>query len=174
MHQAPFADGHANAHTPPRPKLLDQVRAAIRLRHYSLRTEQAYIHSIKRFIVVRAGKGNKDRMTTLPSSVKEPLSAHLKHVRELHQQDIERGFGKVYLPYALERKYPNANREWGWQWVFPASQISVDPRSGVRRRHHLHESVLQKGVKAAAKRAGLHKPIGCHSLRHSFATHSQK
>jgi integrase len=110
-------------------------------------------------------------LTLLPTSVKEPLAAHLQRVRELHQRDLSQGFGRVYLPDALHRKYPNADRAWGWQWVFPASQISVDPRSGERRRHHLHESVLQKAVSAAARQVSILKPVGCHTLRHSFATH---
>lgn len=122
-------------------------------------------------LVMRQGKGDKDRVTMLPTSIKGPLVAHLERVRHLHIQDVERGYGKVYLPHALARKYPNAGKEWGWQWVFPASQLSVDPRSGERRRHHLHESVLQKAVRAAAKQTGIVKPVGCHTLRHSFATH---
>lgn len=122
-------------------------------------------------IVVREGKGSTDRMTILPTSVKESLSIYLERVRGLHQRDLERGFGRVLLPGALHRKYPNADREWGWQWVFPASQISIDPRSGESRRHHLHESVLQRAVKEAARQAGLPKPASPHTLRHSFATH---
>jgi len=275
----------------PKPRLLDQVRAALRLRHYSLRTEETYVYWIRRFIffhgkrhprdmgkeelsrflsalaierhvsaatqnqalnallflyrhvleqevgwlddvvrakrprrlpvvltrqevkillsaldgvnwimghllygaglrlmeclrlrvkdidfganhlVVREGKGNKDRITMLPLTVKGPLGAHLARVRALHQQDLARGFGSVYLPDALARKYPNAPKEWGWQWVFPATQISADPRSGEQRRHHLYESVLQRAVRAAARQADLSKPVGCHTLRHSFATH---
>ncbi len=106
-------------------------------------------------IIVREGKGNKDRVIMLPVSVKAPLLAHLARVRELHHRDVEHGFGRVYLPDALQRKYPDTNKEWGWQWVFPALQMSVDPRSGEQRRHHLHESVLQRAVKAAAKQTGL-------------------
>ena len=274
-----------------KPKLLDQVREAIRMRHYSLRTEEAYVHWIKRFILfhgkrhpremgekeisqflsalavnghvsastqnqalcallffyrhdldqnvgwlddvvrakrpqrlpvvltrqevrvllealdgvnwimasllygaglrlleclrlrvkdldfssnqilVREGKGNKDRRTMLPAVVRGPLTAHLDRVRQLHKQDLEQGYGKVYLPDALARKYPQADREWGWQWGFPASQLSVDPRSGEQRRHHLHESVLQRAIKEAVRKTGLTKPASCHTLRHSFATH---
>jgi integron integrase len=122
-------------------------------------------------ILLRDGKGHKDRRTMLPAAVQEPLAAHLEHVRQRHQQDLARGFGRVYVPDALQRKYPHANSEWGWQWVFPASQISLDPRSGEYRRHHLHESVLQRAVKDAARTIGLIKPASCHTLRHSFATH---
>jgi integrase len=103
--------------------------------------------------------------------VKAPLTAHLARVRELHQRDLARGLGSVYLPDALHRKYPNAPKDWGWQWVFPARQISVDPRSGVYRRHHLQENVLQGAVRDAARQVGLIKPVGPHTLRNSFATH---
>ena len=96
---------------------------------------------------------------------------HLGKVRELHRRDLKEGFGRVCLPGALERKYPNANREWGWQYVFPASGRSLDPRSGVEKRHHLHESVPQRAMKEAVRKAGIHKRAGCHTLRHSFATH---
>ena len=122
-------------------------------------------------IVVRAGKGNKDRITMLPFTIKESLAVHLGRVRELHQRDLAQGFGRVYLPDALQRKYPNAPMAWGWQWVFPATQISVDPRSGAQRRHHLHEVVLQRAVRVAAQQASIIQPVGCHTLRHSFATH---
>ncbi len=102
-------------------------------------------------VIVRAGKGHKARLTLLPTSVKELLAVHLQRVRELHQRDLSQGCGRVYLPDALPRQYPNADRAWGWHWVFPASQIRVDPRSGEQRRQHLHESVLQKAVSAAAR-----------------------
>jgi integron integrase len=122
-------------------------------------------------ITVRDGKGHKDRVTMLPDIVIEPLSRHLEKVKKLHEIDLQAGFGKVYLPYALERKYPNANRSWGWQYVFPASRRSIDPRSDVERRHHVSESVLQRTVKKAIKAGNITKPGSCHSLRHSFATH---
>ena len=121
-------------------------------------------------IRVRSGKGDKDRVTMLPSAVKEPLLRHLERVRGQYEADVKSGFSGVLLPYALERKYPNAARQWGWQWLFPASKFYVDPQSGKILRHHLHESVLQKAVKEAVKRAGIAKPASCHSFRHSFAT----
>ncbi len=122
-------------------------------------------------IVVRDGKGEKDRVTMLPESLVESLQVHLQSVRLLHEEDLARGYGAVYLPYALERKYPNAGREWIWQYVFPASKLSKDPRSGEVRRHHIHESSLQKAVRKAAQLAGLPKRVTCHTFRHSFATH---
>ncbi len=277
--------------TPQRPKLLDHVRATMRLRHYSLRTEKTYLHWIKRFImfhhkrhpremrepevgqflsflatdahvsaatqnqalnallflyrnvleaplsyingvvrakrpkrlpvvlsrqevkallaalegtewlmamllygaglrlmeclrlrvkdldftsnqlIVRAGKGDKDRVTMLPTAVQAPLQRHLERVKQQYQQDIANGQGGASLLDALERKYPNAPTEWGWQFVFPASKYARDPRTGKLRRHHLHESVLQKAVKEACRNTWLSKPAGCHTLRHSFATH---
>lgn len=122
-------------------------------------------------IMVRDGKGQKDRVTMLPEVVMEPFQRHLLRVRQLHQNELKDGFGTVYMPFALIRKYPNANREWGWQYVFPAAKRSVDPRSGIEQRHHLTEVVLQRAVKKAIRAAGIHKSGSCHSLRHSFATH---
>ena len=276
---------------PPKPKLLDQVRQAIRTRHYSYRTEKAYVHWIKRFIffhgtrhpaemgeaevgrflsslatdshvsastqnqalnallflynevlekrigliqgvvrakrprrlpvvltkeevkkvlgclsgspwlmamilygaglrlmeccrlrvkdidfsrnqiVVRAGKGDKDRQTMLPAAVKEASLRHLQAVKRQHEEDLRMGLGGVALPNALERKYPNACKEWGWQWVFPATSHYTDTVTGEKRRHHLHESVLQRAFKDTRLKAGIFKPAGCHTLRHSFATH---
>jgi len=122
-------------------------------------------------IVIRDGKGEKDRVTMLPDRLKAELQMHLARVRALHEEDLAAGSGTVYLPYALERKYPNANREWVWQWVFPAKSVSRDPRSGVVRRHHFHENGVQKAVQSAARKARLQKPVTPHVLRHSFATH---
>jgi integron integrase len=121
-------------------------------------------------LLVRDGKGEKDRITMLPETLMAPLQEHLVRVKQLHTKDLAEGYGAVYLPYALERKYPNANREWGWQYVFPAKSRSADPRTGTERRHHLDESSLQKAVRAAARLAGIDKHVTCHTFRHSFAT----
>jgi integron integrase len=125
----------------------------------------------KNKIFVRGGKGGKDRTTILPRNVCEELQTHIKYVINLHRRDSEEGFGKVYLPEALARKYPNAEGETRWQYVFSAKKRSVDPRSGRKMRHHVLESGLQKAVKCAADQTGVLKRAGCHTLRHSFATH---
>ncbi len=241
-----------------RPRLLDQVRAAIRRLNYSRRTEEAYVHWIKRYIyfhgkrhpaelgeaeagrdlgwldgmtrakrpvrlptvlsvqevqgllselsgtallmagllygaglrhfeclrlrvkdvdfnyrqiLVREGKGQKDRVTLLPEKFVEPLRAHLEKVRRLHARDLREGYGEVHLPFALARKYPRAGYEWPWQYVFPSKHRSIDREDGTIRRHHLDDSVLQRAVKEAARAAGIDKRVSCHTLRHSFATH---
>ncbi|MGA9351364.1 MAG: integron integrase [Anaerolineae bacterium] len=125
----------------------------------------------QRAIVIRDAKGDQDRVTMLPESLIAPLQEHLLRVKRLHEEDLAKGYGAVYLPYALERKYPSADREWTWQYVFPAQRLSVDPRSGVVRRHHVDESGLQKAVREAARLAGIPKPVSPHTFRHSFATH---
>lgn len=122
-------------------------------------------------LVVRAGKGDKDRYTTLPSGLRDAIQKHLAAVEKIHQEDLRQGLGRVELPYALDRKYPNANKEWGWQWVFPATSHYVDRLTGQKRRHHLHETVLQRAFKEARMKARITKPAACHTLRHSFATH---
>lgn len=122
-------------------------------------------------IIVRDGKGEKDRRAILPEILTEPLMRQIQRVRFLHEEDLQRGYGRVYLPYALDRKYPNASAELGWQWVFPAKSLSVDPRSGLVRRHHASEDALQRAVKIAIAKAGIRKRASCHTLRHSFATH---
>ncbi len=115
-------------------------------------------------IIVREGKGEKERVTMLPQSVKEALALHLERVRKIHEDDLHNGFGEVYLPFALERKYTNAAKEWRWQYVFPAAKISLDPRSKKKRRHHLSDDTLQRPVKQAIIGAGLQKRGSCHSL----------
>ncbi|MGD0650026.1 MAG: integron integrase [Verrucomicrobiia bacterium] len=122
-------------------------------------------------IIVRDGKGEKDRVTMLPESLRPALETHLRRVKALHEQDIAAGLGRVYLPYALHVKYPNADCEWGWQYVFPARGLSADPRSGRRQRHHVNETSVQRALKIAVRMAKLTKPASCHTLRHSFATH---
>ena len=122
-------------------------------------------------ILVRDGKGFKDRVTMLPQTVIPVLQTHLARVRALHEQDLQAGYGAVYLPYALERKYPNAAREWGWQYVFPSGNLSTDPRTGETRRHHVQDQAIQRAVKQAVRKAGLAKPATPHTFRHSFATH---
>lgn len=122
-------------------------------------------------VVVRDGKGEKDRVTLLPKRVVSPLEGHLIKVRQLHERDLKNKHGEVYLPHALARKYPNAAKEWTWQWVFPARKLSVDPRSGKVRRHHIAESGLQRAVKKAISKSAIPKNGSCHTLRHSFATH---
>ena len=124
-----------------------------------------------RQVLVRDGKGAKDRVTMLPERLVQPLQEHLGRVRALHRRDVEEGYGEVWLPHALARKYPRAPREWGWQFVFPSANRSADPEGGAIRRHHLHPDTVSRLVKRAAQRASIAKPVSCHALRHSFATH---
>jgi len=122
-------------------------------------------------IIVRDGKGENDRPTMFPDRLLEPLRLQLKQVKALHEKDLFEGHGTIYLPYALAKKYPNAEREWIWQYVFPARNLSTDPVTGIVRRHHLHETGLQKDVRQAARLAKINKPVSPHTFRHSFATH---
>ncbi|MEL0584376.1 MAG: integron integrase [Candidatus Thiodiazotropha sp. (ex. Lucinoma kazani)] len=122
-------------------------------------------------ITVRAGKGKKDRCVPLPKALISDLQKQIEGVRQMHEKDVEAGYGAVYMPEALARKYPNAEYELGWQYLFPASRISQDPRSGIVRRHHIHQTVIQKSIKRAATQSGILKRVTSHTLRHSFATH---
>ena len=122
-------------------------------------------------LMVRSGKGQKDRSLMIPGKIREELAKHVASAKEIHDQDVKMGYGEVSLPNALEKKYPGAPKEWGWQWVFPAEKLSVDPRTGKVMRWHIHPSAIQRAVKEAVMKAGLPKKASCHTLRHSFATH---
>jgi integron integrase len=124
-----------------------------------------------RQITVLNAKGAKARVTPLPERLIEPLKHHLIYVKQLFEKDLKNGYSSVYLPYALERKYPNAGKELCWRFLFPATQISTDPQTGIKRRHHIYETVMQKAVKQAVRKAGIAKQASCHTFRHSFATH---
>jgi integron integrase len=142
----------------------------LRLRE-CLRLRVKDVDFVYRQIVVREGKGNKDRVTMLPEKLLQPLQQHLGMAKRLHERDLEEGFGEVELPHALARKYPRAGYEWAWQFVFPSKNRSPDPRTAVVRRHHLYPQTVSRAVKRAARGAGIAKHVGCHTLRHSFATH---
>ena len=141
-----------------------RVTEAVRLRVQDIDYERKQLS-------VRSGKGAKDRFTTFPDSIIPLLENHLAKVKMVHQSDLEKGYGSVYLPYALARKYPHADKEFNWQYVFPSRKLSLDPRSGVSRRHHIDPSVVNKAIKAAAARLNIRKKISAHTFRHSFATH---
>jgi integron integrase len=154
------------------PKLIAQVMYGGGLRVMeTMRLRVKDIDFDNHQIVVRDGKGENDRFTILPDSLIEPLRLQLEHVRITHQKDLLDGFGAVYLPSALEHKYPQANKDWIWQYVFAATDLSMDKRTGIRRRHHIHETVIQKAIREAARRVKIDKHVTPHTLRHSFATH---
>jgi integron integrase len=136
-----------------------------------LRLRVKDVELTRREILIREGKGNKDRVTVLPENLVLPLQKHLVRVKTLHDADIAAGFGEVYMPDALMCKYPSAARQWGWQWVFPSPVRSIDPRSGAQRRHHIYPESVQRAVREAARHVGIIKPCTPHVLRHSFATH---
>jgi integron integrase len=141
-----------------------RVSEAVRLRVKDVGFEQLHL-------AVRDGKGSRDRVTLLPEAAIPSLKEQLLHARQMHRADLRQGLGAVHLPYALERKYPHADREWIWQFIFPSPNLSLDPRQAVTRRHHLSSSAVQKAVRSAAKLGEIEKRVTCHTLRHSFATH---
>lgn len=140
-----------------------RVSEATRLRVQDIDLDRSYI-------IIREAKGLKSRQTLLPESARERIKQQLEFVRNQHQRDLTDGYGAVYLPYALARKYPNAEKAMGWQYFFPARHISLDPRAGIERRHHVTEQTIQRAVKKAIRAEGIHKKAGCHTFRHSFAT----
>jgi integron integrase len=153
-------------------KLMTQILYGSGLRLMEcLRLRVKDIDFQNRQIIVRDGKGEKDRVTPLPETLVVPLQKHLEETYQLHKKDLDEGFGEVYLPHALARKAPNTAREWFWQYVFPASQRSIEPVTNQIRRHHIDESTLQRAVKAASRQARIDKPVSPHTFRHSFATH---
>jgi integron integrase len=159
-------------------ELADPYRLMARLMYGSglrllecLRLRVKDLDFTRRELTVREGKGDKDRVTMLPESLEPDLHEHLRKVRRLHENDVADGFGRVYLPHALAAKLPHATTEWKWQYVFPSDRMSVDPRAGVKRRHHAHESTLSREITEAVRRSGVGKRATSHSLRHSFATH---
>ncbi|MDL1878868.1 integron integrase [Cytophagia bacterium CHB2] len=159
-------------HLPGKYQLIGMLMYGSGLRQIeSLRLRVKDIDFSYKKITVREGKGEKDRVTMLPEGVIAPLQKHLFEIKKQHEADLQAGLGAVYMPYALDRKYPHKNKEWGWQYVFPASKPSIDPRSGAKQRHHLDETAVQREVHNAIRRAGIHKHASSHTFRHSFATH---
>ena len=164
-----------------KPKLLDLLREAIRSRHYSRSTETTYCHWVKRFIFFHNVRHPADMAEpeinsflthlAVKEHIKMPLAEHLNNVKKIHDADIAKGFGRVIMPAAFSRKYPNASKEWRWQWVFPQGTLWHNKSTGEHGRHHVHESIIQKAVKDVVARIGLVKRVTCHSFRHSFATH---